>query len=80
MSPMSFPDMDSLIMAAEVHKYRKPYPAEKEEQYRALLANHVESIDMIEAHEIRTGKGHDEWNKQEARQLLRRSGFGFIED
>jgi hypothetical protein len=51
--PMSFPDLESFIFAAEVWK-------------------HVERKDFIEAHEIRTGKGHDEWGDAEKAELRRR--------
>jgi hypothetical protein len=53
---MSFPDMESRLMAAEVWKFRQPEPVESEAAYCAALADHVEARDFLEAHEIRTGR------------------------
>ena len=73
--PMNFPDMAALVLAAEVHKFRAPNEHELEADYRNAVADHVESIDMIEAHEIRTGKGWNRWNDAEKTDLiLRRLG------
>lgn len=73
--PMNFPNMASLQRAAELHGFRPPAESELENEYRAALADHVWSIDTIEAHEIRTGKGWDCWDDDEKRDLLRRQGF-----
>lgn len=59
--PMSFPNMESLKMAGEVHKFRKPNQGESEEDYRKALALHVRHIDRIESFEIQFGVGWDEW-------------------
>ena len=69
--PMSFPDLDSLIHAAKTHGFRLPLPDEPEPVYRAALARHVRFIDRIEAHEIRTGKGWDQWTPQERTDFFR---------
>ena len=68
--PMSFPNMESLVFAAKVHKFREPKKGESDQTYRRKLADHVTKIDTIEGHEIRTGKGWDKWTEDEKRQLL----------
>lgn len=73
--PMSFPDMRSLERAADVHQFRPPNEGESEASYREALADHVKPRDFIEAQEIRTGKGWDQWNQSENLDMLRRSGF-----
>jgi hypothetical protein len=73
--PMNFPDMRSLEFAAKCHKFRQPNDGESESDYRAALADHVESRDFIEAHEIRTGVGWDQFSDEQTKSLLRRSGF-----
>jgi hypothetical protein len=67
--------MSSLVFAAKVHKFREPEENETEADYRATLAAHVEPRDMIGAHEIRTGKGWDNWDRIQKKDLMRRSGF-----
>lgn len=68
--PMSFPNYDSLRLAADVHKFRCPTREESEAHYREALADHVKPIDLIESGEIRTGKGWDEWNDTEKAQIM----------
>jgi hypothetical protein len=68
--PMSFPNMESLKNAAEVHKFRQPFEGETERDYRTLLADHVEKIDKIESGEIRYGVGWDEWTDAQKRDHL----------
>ncbi len=70
--PMDFPDMKSLIFAAEVHKFRKPEEGEEEIIYRTALADHVAPRDFIESEEIRNGCGWDQWNEGQKRALLGR--------
>jgi len=70
--PMSFPDIESLKFAAKVHKFRKMTANETEEEYREALANHVSPIDFIESHEIRTGRGWDQWNEAEKLEMIAR--------
>jgi len=75
--PMDFPDAKSLIMAAEVHKFRQPKEDETIHQFRLTLADHVSKIDFIESEEIRNGKGWDKFSEVEnlsmiARQIRRR--------
>lgn len=71
--PMNFPSLDSLIHTAECIKFRAPLPAETEADYRLALAEAMQSIDRIEAHEIRTGKGWDLWTEEEKRDLFKYS-------
>lgn len=73
--PMDFPDMASLIRAASIHGFRQPNKDEPEAAYRVALADHAEKIDFIEGQEIRTGKGWDQWDDEENKQMLRRSGL-----
>ncbi len=69
--PMSFPDMKSLENAARVHKFRDPFENESEPDFRAALAEHVNARDRVEAHEIRTGKGWDQWGLEDKLALFR---------
>jgi len=71
--PMDFPDMKSLIMAAEVHKFRKPKKGESEDAYRNALADHVRPRDLIESQEIRHKVGWDLWGDKEEKDLLQRN-------
>ena len=75
--PMDFPDMRSLILAAEAHKFRAPRMApellETEEEYRAALADHVAPIDFIESQEIRHKVGWDQWSDQQNIDMLARA-------
>jgi hypothetical protein len=73
--PMDFPDMRSLIEAAEVHKFRKPNEGESEIQYRQALADHVSTRDPVESEEIRNGCGWDKFNDGQKRAMLGRAGF-----
>ena len=69
--PIRFPDIKSLKRAAEIHNFRQPNEDESEQAYRAALANHVTPRDRIEGHEIRTGKGWNEWNAEDKIALFR---------
>lgn len=71
--PMSFPDMESLLQAAENWKFRGLREGESEQQYRTALADFVAPEDFIESQEIRTGKGWDEWDMSEKREMVRRA-------
>lgn len=71
--PMDFPDMQSLIQAAEVWKFRAPNKDESEAGYRKALADHVEPKDLVESQEIRTGKGWDQFSDGENLDMIRRS-------
>lgn len=69
--PQSFPDMQSLEYASQIHKFRKALEGETEAEYRTALADHVKvSGHMLEAMEIRTGKGWDEFTDEENEQML----------
>lgn len=65
--PRDFPDMDSLVGAAKRHKFREPAEDESEGVYRMQLADHVQSIDLVESMEIRNKVG---WDKQHPMQML----------
>jgi hypothetical protein len=69
--PMSFPNFESLKRAAKVHGFRQPTEGENETMYRYELANHVTPRDRIEGHEIRTGKGWNDWNDIEKMELFK---------
>jgi len=73
--PMDFPDMKSLLSAAEVHEFRKPDKDETEIQYRNALADHVRPRDFIESEEIRNGCGWDRWDEGQKRAMLGRAGM-----
>lgn len=73
--PMDFPDMKSLIRAAECWKFRQPNDGEQELAYRKELADFVAPQDFIESEEIRNGKGWDKWDKGENAAMLARSMF-----
>ena len=70
--PMDFPDMKSLVDAAEVYKFRNPTPEESEIEYRTALADHVASIDFIASEEIRNGVGWNRWNLGQQHAMLGR--------
>ena len=60
--PMDFPNMQSLIGAAKIHKFRMPFDSESEADFRRTLADHVRDIDLIESFEIRNGVGWDKFS------------------
>lgn len=66
---MSFPNMNSLIEAAEIHGFRKPLKDETEIQYRRALADHVAPKDYIESEEIRNGCGWDKFTEGDNRAI-----------
>jgi len=69
--PQSFPDMKSLGYAAQMHKFRAVNEGETEDEFRTALADHVlANGHMIEAMEIRTGKGWDNFTADENRSML----------
>lgn len=70
--PMDFPDMDSLIAAAEVHKFRAPFEGEDEATFRSALANHVRPIDLVESEEIRNKVGWDKFSEEQNKRLRAR--------
>lgn len=72
---MSFPDLNALIYAAKVHKFRELNTDETEDEYRVALADHVQPIDLLESMEIRTGKGWDEFTDLENIEVLLRGGL-----
>lgn len=73
--PMDFPDMDSLKSCAKCHDFRPPFVDESEDDYRALLANHVEPRDYIESLEIRNKVGLDKFSLDQMKDMLDRKGI-----
>ena len=73
--PMTFPDLDSLKMAARVHDFRIINNSESEQQYRNALADHVSTIDYLESCEIRNKVGWDQFSDEQNKDMLRRRGF-----
>jgi hypothetical protein len=71
--PMDFPDMQSLVNAADIWKFRALGEGETEREYRIALADFVAPKDFIESEEIRNGKGWDKWNSGENAAMLLRS-------
>jgi 8-oxo-dGTP pyrophosphatase MutT (NUDIX family) len=71
--PRSFPDMQSLKYAAGAHGFRPCGPDESESSYRAALADHVQSRDLVESMEIRTGKGWNAFSEIESVEMLARA-------
>jgi hypothetical protein len=74
--PMNFPDMKSLISAAEVHEFRQPKENETQAAYRNALADHVAPRDFIESQEIRNGTGWDKWDDFQKTDLVLRGILG----
>lgn len=74
--PMDFPNMESLKSAARVHKFRQPFEAETEAQFRSALADHVRCIDFVESEEIRNGIGWDRFSQSQHAGLLLRALLG----
>ena len=68
--PMSFPDFESLRQRAEQRKFRKPNEGETEEEFRQAFAEFMQEVDPVEAHEIRSGKGWDEWDGAIQHEML----------
>ena len=73
--PMDFPNLNSLTQAAELWKFRKLKQGETESQYRAALADFVESKDFIESCEIRNKVGWDRFSPAQNRDMLKRRGL-----
>lgn len=73
--PMDFQDMNSLKSCAKCHDFRPPFENETEDNYRALLANHVEPRDYIESLEIRNKVGWDKFSPDQNKDMLARKGI-----
>ena len=59
--PMDFPDFESLKDRAKAREFRKPKENESEEFYRQSFARFMDSVDRVEANEIRNKVGWDKW-------------------
>jgi hypothetical protein len=68
--PMAFPDFKSLCQRAEQRNFRKPNEGETEEEFRQAFAESMQDADPVEAHEIRSGKGWDEWDGNGEHEFL----------
>ena len=68
--PMSFPDFESLRRRVEQRNFRKPNEGETEEEFRQAFAEYMQEADPVEAHEIRAGKGWDEWDGGNQHEML----------
>ena len=71
--PMNFPDLKSLQMAANLHKFREIVEGETEDDYRNALADHVAPRDFIESQEIRNKVGWDQWSEAQNKDTLIRA-------
>ncbi len=71
--PMDFPDMKSLLRAAECWKFRAPEEGETEEHYREALADRVQPDDFVESLEIRNKVGWDKFSKAQNVDMISRS-------
>lgn len=70
---MDFPDMNSLLRAAQIWKFRQPVENETEEEFRSALADHVQPNDLVESMEIRTKKGWDKFSDEDNCNMIRRN-------
>lgn len=59
--PMDFPDFTSIKNRAKQRRFREPEENETEEDYRQSFAKFMDSVDMIEANEIRNKVGWNKW-------------------
>lgn len=66
---------DGVVSFAEMMKYRKQKEGESIDEYRAAIADLHQDKDPVEAQEIRTGKGWDEWSRGQETNLLSRMGI-----
>ena len=71
--PMDFPDLNSLISAASIWKFREINKTESEDDYRTALADFVADKDFIESQEIRNKTGWDQWTPAQNLDLLVRT-------
>lgn len=61
--PMDFPNLQSLKDRAKSRNFRNCKDGETEDMYRQAFAKYMDSIDMVEANEIRNKVGWDKWTK-----------------
>lgn len=71
--PMSFPTIEHVARAAEMHGFRKQNTGEADDAYRTAVADHVATRDAVESMEIRTGMGWDKWDDNQKREYLIRA-------
>lgn len=70
--PLDFDTAEKIINRAKITRFRDMREDETLGQYRQALVDHVASVDPIEAHEIRTGKGWDKWTDEEFEDFMTR--------
>jgi hypothetical protein len=67
---MDFPDMNSLMQRATQRDFRQPHEGETEVQFRAVFADFMKPIDLVESMEIRTSRGWDNMNAVQTTEML----------
>lgn len=75
--PMTFPDMESLKRRAIQRKFREPNENEREDDYREAFAVFMETVDRVEAAEIRLGKTADFVRTHDPKAMLVAMGIIF---
>jgi len=70
--PMDFSD-EKLEIHAKIVGFRQKSGDESIADYRAALADHMQSIDPVEAQEIRCGKGWDQWASFDFDEVVKKS-------
>mgnify|MGYP001586779996 CR=1 FL=1 len=72
--PMDFPDLAALRRSFDLPAALPYKEGETEAEYRERCAVWSEQKwnDHIQAHEIRTGKGWDQWNQTQQTELLKK--------
>lgn len=68
--PMTYDTLDTLLHAAECYEFREILLSETQDEYRNALADHVHTVSPIAGHEIRTGRGWDEWSQEDKEAFL----------
>jgi hypothetical protein len=74
--PINFPDFESIIKRGRMWKFRAPFDLETEREYREALADFVQSRDLVESYEIRSGVGWDRWDAEQERDMVTRAFSG----
>jgi len=68
--PMDFPNMQSLINRAKQRNFRQPNEGETESEFREAFSVFMRGVDIVEAMEIKAGRGWDKIDPNEAAHLL----------
>jgi hypothetical protein len=67
--PITF-DSKTLLEQGKIH-FREIKEGDSISEYRNAYADHMEPIDLIESHEIRTGRGWNKWTEEDKKSLPR---------